>query len=72
MVGGTTATCCTPARWGRSVEAVDFNWIWHYWHADIVLDREWWTDAQGMQHDMPPADRHRWGFQPRWLEAVNA
>ena len=54
-----------------TVERVDFNWVWHYWYADILLDREWWTDAQGVQHDTPSANRHRWGFQPRWLEAVD-
>jgi hypothetical protein len=55
-----------------TVTAVDFNWVWHYWYADIALDREWWTDAQGVQHDIPPENRHVWGFQPRWLEAVDA
>lgn len=53
-----------------TVERVDFNWVWLYWHADITLDREWWTDAQGVQHERAASDRHQWGFAMRWLERV--
>lgn len=49
------------------VQTIDFNWVWLYWYAAIVLDHEFWMDEKGVRHDKPADHKHYWDFRPEDL-----